>query len=111
MEPVARSDAETAAPTEGGATGGANRRASPRVVLEGQVEVTFENPVVGDGSNVSAQGVLFECDQPLKVAVRLPGRDEPVEGELVRVQDLGNGRQGVAVRFPDPIEQPVGPEV
>ncbi len=91
----------------GGAVNGSNdssvksdSRRDPRVPMTGDVTVVFDvDPVVGPGENISAQGVYFTTAAALKVHVRMAGSEHAVPGELVRVESMGNGRVGIAVRF------------
>jgi hypothetical protein len=79
-----------------------NRR-DPRLPLDGEVTVEFERgSIVGSGQNISQQGVFFTAAGSLPVTVRIAGRDEVVAGELVRVESMGDGRIGIAVRFAAP---------
>jgi len=77
-----------------------NRRVSNRQPLEGEVSVRWpDQPVIGSAENMSPQGVFFVAEGALKVFVRIPGQDDEIEGELVRIQSLGEDRTGIAVRF------------
>lgn len=79
-----------------------NRR-DPRVDLTEQVTIRFEaGQIVGSGQNISQQGVFFTATASIPVTVRIEGKDEVVYGELVRVESMGNGRVGIAVRFVAP---------
>ena len=82
------------------AQGTADRRRAERSPFDGEVTVAFDQlELVGPGRNISATGVYFVSDSQPRVMVRIEGRDEPVAAELVRVETLGNGQVGVAVRF------------
>jgi hypothetical protein len=48
---------------------------------------------------VSAQGVYFTTSAKIRVQVQVPGQDAPIAGELVRVESMGDGSVGIAVRF------------
>ncbi len=86
------------------AQGTAERRVAERVFFDGQVTVSFADlSLVGPGRNISASGVYFVSSARPRVLVRIEGRDEPVEAELVRVETIGEGQVGVAVRFLEPI--------
>lgn len=77
-----------------------SRRSSDRAPLDGSVTVRWpEAPLAGSGENISPQGVFFVADEALKVFVRIPGQEGEVEGELVRIQSMGEGKTGIAVRF------------
>ncbi|MEQ1633236.1 MAG: PilZ domain-containing protein [Planctomycetota bacterium] len=77
-----------------------NLRREERLPLDGEVTITIDaQDIVGPGRNVSSQGVYFTTTAALRVHVRVPGRTEPVEGELIRVESMGDGRLGIAVRF------------
>lgn len=79
-----------------------NRR-DPRVDLTEQVTIRFEaGSIVGPGQNISQQGVFFTAAASIPVTVRIAGKDEVVYGELVRVETMGDGRVGIAVRFVAP---------
>lgn len=82
----------------------ANQRRDPRVPMEEEVTITFAtDALVGPGQNVSAQGLYFTTTATLRVQVKVAGSDRTLAGELVRVESMGNGRIGVAVRFCDPV--------
>lgn len=76
-----------------------NRR-DPRVDLSQQVTIRFDaGSIVGPGQNISLQGVFFTATASIPVTVAIDGKDEVVRGELVRVETMGDGRVGIAVRF------------
>lgn len=84
-------------------------RRDPRVDLSQQVTIRFEaGSIVGPGQNISQQGVFFTAAASIPVTVAIDGRDEVVRGELVRVETMGDGRVGIAVRFlaPNPALMP-----
>ena len=75
------------------------RRSSDRNPMMKSVEVRFsEESVTGPGQNVSEDGVLFITQESLRVRVRI-GDEQWADGELIRVQNMGEGRIGVAVKF------------
>lgn len=77
-----------------------NHRREERLPLDGQVTITIESQQIpGPGRNVSAQGVYFTTAAKIRVLVRAPGHDAPIPGELVRVESMGDGNVGIAVRF------------
>lgn len=79
-----------------------NRR-DPRVDLAKQVTIRFEaGSIVGPGQNISLQGVFFTAPASIPVTVSIDGVDEVVQGQLVRVETMGEGRVGIAVRFLEP---------
>lgn len=79
-----------------------NRR-DPRYGLEEQVTIRFEaGTIVGPGQNISLQGVFFTAAASIPVTVEIAGRADVVRGELVRVETMGDGRVGIAVRFQQP---------
>ena len=81
-------------------------RRSPRLDLDGEVSIRFDGgTILGSGENVSVQGVFFTAAASLPVTVHIAGRGE-LRGELVRLETIGDGRIGIAVRFHGP-----GPEV
>ncbi len=76
------------------------RRDSPRVAMGETVTIKIHtDTIVGPGQNISAQGVFFIADAELRVSVSISGVAEPVDGTLVRVQHMGEGKLGIAVRF------------
>jgi hypothetical protein len=84
-------------------TGVVDRRSGDRDALGGAVVVRFgQLELVGPGQNISPEGVFFVADTSLRVSVSIEGEAEPREGELVRVQTMGEGRVGVAIRFIGP---------
>jgi PilZ domain len=80
----------------------AGQRQAPRFELDGQVTIQFDASLLaGSGQNISAQGVFFTAAAALPVTVLVAGHGE-VKGHLVRVESMGDGRIGVAVRFDAP---------
>lgn len=78
---------------------GVEGRQSVRVDLDGEVTIRFAaGAITGSGQNISAQGVFFTAEGELPVVVQIAGRGE-VRGHLVRLESMGGGRIGVAVRF------------
>lgn len=76
------------------------RRRGERAPLDGTVTVQFESQdVAGSGENISEQGVFFVADAAVRVRVRVDDADEWRDGQIVRVQAMGEGRLGIAVRF------------
>ncbi len=76
-----------------------DRRDQARAVHEGDVAVEFvPQTLVGPGQNISDEGVFFVADGALTVRVDV-GDGTQREAEIVRVQSMGEGRVGVAVRF------------
>lgn len=79
---------------------GIEARREPRVDHDGQVTIELAAvSLVGSGQNISTQGVFFAVDGKLPVVVRIEGKAEPVAGQLVRLESMGDGRIGIAVRF------------
>jgi len=77
-----------------------DRRVIERVPMEGSVTVFFdEQQVIGPGQNMSEEGVFFVAEAALRVRVLIDGSDEWRDGEIVRVQSMGEGNLGMAVRF------------
>lgn len=77
-----------------------DQRRHERQPLAGEVTITVDaQDIVGPGRNVSSQGLYFTTTGTVHVLVRLPGQAAPVPGELVRVESMGDGRLGIAVRF------------
>lgn len=84
-------------------------RANARIELGEGVAIDFAaGSIVGSGQNLSAQGVFFTAAASIPVTVRIDGRDQVVRGELVRVETMGDGRVGLAVRFLDPHPELMG---
>lgn len=76
------------------------RRDGPRVPMDDNVTVTLlTDVIVGPGQNISPHGVFFVAEASLRVKVQMPGASQAVEGKLVRVQHMGEGKLGIAVRF------------
>lgn len=81
---------------------GLRGRRSPRVDIHGEVTIHFASgSIVGSGENISLQGVFFTADGSLPVTVQVAGRGS-VAGQLVRLESMGDGRIGIAVRFDEP---------
>lgn len=77
-------------------------RSSERVGFDGSVTIRVDGEaIVGSGQNVSEQGVFFVSDTPIKVKVEIGGRDDTMSGELVRIENMGAGVVGIAVKFDD----------
>lgn len=78
----------------------ADSRRDPRVPIGDEVTIVFDvDRIVGPGKNVSAQGLYFTTEAALRVKVNIAGQETSVPGELVRVESMGNGQVGIAVRF------------
>lgn len=78
----------------------ADRRLADREAIQGAVRVRFADlELVGPGRNLSETGVYFVADATARVQVVVDGVLR--EAEVVRVESLGNGKTGVAVRFVD----------
>ncbi len=77
-----------------------SRRRTPRLETNDSVRVAVAaQNVEGVERNISAQGVYFVADAKLHVNVYLEGSEQPVAGELIRVENMGDGKLGFAVRF------------
>lgn len=75
-------------------------RRESRVPIDDEVTIEIDaQNIVGPGKNVSAQGVYFTTSAAVRVRVRFAGKDRVVPGELVRVESMGDGQVGIAVRF------------
>lgn len=84
-------------------TTGIDQRVDPRLPIDEAVSIEFTGgPIAGSGRNISLQGVFFIAPTSVAVQVRIAGHAEPVPGELVRVESMGDGRVGIAVRFREP---------
>ena len=78
-------------------------RRTERSKLAGDVIVEIpESRVVGPGQNISSDGVFFIAEGSVPVKVRIEGSDEVHSGEIVRLESMGDGRFGFAVRFVPP---------
>ena len=81
----------------------ADRRLADREAIQGAVRVCFADlELVGPGRNISETGVYFVADATARVQVIVDGVLR--EAEVVRVESLGNGKTGVAVRFVDELQ-------
>ena len=58
--------------------------------------------IVGSGQNVSGQGVFFVSEASIPVSIEIDGRPGTLAGELVRIENMGEGLLGIAVKFEDP---------
>ena len=75
-------------------------RRSRRAPLQGEVTVVFnDTPLFGSGENISSAGVYFITDEHIQVKVRLEGYENLVDARLVRVESMGEGKTGIAVKF------------
>ena len=73
-----------------------------RVSFDRAVTVRFEgDAIVGSGQNVSEQGVFFVSDNAIPVKVEIAGREGKLNGELIRIENMGDGQVGIAVKFHD----------
>ena len=55
--------------------------------------------IIGSGQNISDEGVFFLTEASVPVIVEILGRDKPLMGELVRLETMGSGQIGIAVKF------------
>lgn len=77
-----------------------DQRRHERTPLDGEVTISVDaQQIVGPGRNVSSQGLYFSTSAAVRVMVTVPGQKDPIPGELVRVESMGDGRLGIAVRF------------
>ena len=77
-----------------------NQRRDERLPFGDEVTIRIAaQDIQGPGRNVSAQGVYFTTRGALRVEVQVKGQDLPVQGELVRVESMGDGQLGIAIRF------------
>jgi hypothetical protein len=77
-----------------------DQRRDLRVPIDDYVTVAIDaQNLVGPGRNVSAQGVYFTTTGSVRVHVRIAGSPRAIPGELVRVDAMGDGNIGIAVRF------------
>ena len=82
------------------ATSSLDHRRAPRVGFDGQIQVTIEaSELQGSGQNLSAQGVFFVAEGRVPVKVTIDGREGELQGEMVRIENMGNGSVGIAVKF------------
>ncbi|MCA8975706.1 MAG: PilZ domain-containing protein [Planctomycetes bacterium] len=83
---------------------GAEQRRSARVDIDAPVTIELlPGTYVGPGENISEQGVYFRVEGAIPVRVRIGDDDTVRPGELVRVDNLGDGGVGIAVRFAEPV--------
>lgn len=76
------------------------RRRTERGPLAGRVTVEMApEPIVGPGQNISEEGVFFVAETSLRVRVKIDGEERWLDGEVVRVQSMGEGRVGMAIKF------------
>ncbi|MEO6595648.1 MAG: PilZ domain-containing protein [Planctomycetota bacterium] len=79
---------------------GVDNRVETRQALDATVTVHFDSTaIMGSAQNISQQGVFFTAGGSVPVTVRIDGKDRSVRGELVRFDNMGDGRFGIAVRF------------
>ena len=76
----------------------ADRRGGERTPTSASVTVHIDQPIVGPGQNLSSDGLFFVTEGAIRVRVAIEGEGER-EGELVRLQSMGGGKLGLAVRF------------
>lgn len=85
-----------------GQPGLAERRRAERNAFDGKVLVDFAGlELSGSARNVSESGVYFVAEGKPRVVVRVDGEPAPKTAEIVRIESLGAGRFGIAVRFVD----------
>ena len=85
------------------AKAGTESRRSPRVELSDLVAIDLQTATVtGSGNNISEEGVYFTADQSIPVRVRIGEGGVEVQGDLARVEAIGDGTFGIAVRFREP---------
>ncbi|MBK8974465.1 MAG: PilZ domain-containing protein [Planctomycetes bacterium] len=84
-----------------------DRRAAERTPLAGDIVVRLhELELVGGAANISESGVYFVADAAPTVEIVLPDGAGRRVGELMRIEAMGAGRVGVAVRFRAPAAPP-----
>lgn len=77
-----------------------NHRESPRVALDGAVQVRLTGEALeGPGQNLSQDGVYLIAEGEIAVEVLLPGATEYRKGHLVRANQVRDGALGLAIRF------------
>jgi|GEM_PF-6948160 len=75
-------------------------RRRERVEMDREVTIRIgEHVLIGNGQNISDQGVFFVAEGRLPVSVEIEGREGALKGELVRTENMGAGQLGIAVRF------------
>jgi hypothetical protein len=80
-----------------------NDRRSERHELGGRVTIRFgSDALIGDGQNISEQGVFFVAQGRVPVEVEVEGREGVFLGEVVRTENMGSGQIGIAVKFDEP---------
>ena len=55
--------------------------------------------MTGSGQNISREGVFFLAEGRVPVHVEIEGRAGSIAGELVRIENMGSGMVGIAVKF------------
>ena len=80
----------------------ASNRRFERVGMDRTVTIRFQcDAIVGSGQNVSEQGVFFVAEGSIPVQVEIEGREGSLPGQLVRIENMGAGMVGIAVKFDD----------
>ena len=80
----------------------ASNRRFERVGMDRTVTIRFQgDAIVGSGQNVSEQGVFFVAEGSIPVQVEIAGRERSLPGQLVRIENMGAGMVGIAVKFDD----------
>ncbi len=77
-----------------------DRRAPVRQPMDGEVVVEIQQTELrGSGQNISTDGVFFIADASVPVKVQIDGEDGQRVGEIVRIESMGGGKVGIALRF------------
>lgn len=88
-------------------TGIGERRASERASRSAEVSLRLESQVLeGNADNLSQAGVLFFCDNVLRVTAQLQGTGEreAYAAQIVRIESLDGVESSYAVAFDDPCD-------
>ncbi len=80
-----------------------DRRVGDRSPIEGAIDVHIPAiDIRGPSGNISETGVYFTATGSIPVELRLPGSEQTVKGQIVRVGAVREGEFGFAIRIDDP---------
>jgi hypothetical protein len=83
-------------------TGTADQRRTTRRSLDARVSMRLEtSALTGQCDNVSRAGILFYCDQPIRVTIEVEEQSglRTYQGRLIRLQRISDESTGLAVEF------------
>jgi hypothetical protein len=79
-----------------------DRRAAPRIPLEGPVTVRImPGQILGVCQNLSANGILLHAEGDIRVEVVVSKLQPPLAGKLVRVQHVNEKVVSIGIKFDD----------